>query len=84
MPASTMATWRWSIAQSICRTRQYARILEGWVEELELDSTEYGTHDALNQGDAELSANEESARCAATSGSSKLESTMRYLRHRGE
>lgn len=25
-------------------TRQYARILEGWVEELGLDPTEYGTH----------------------------------------
>lgn len=25
-------------------TRQYARILEGWVEELGLDSAAYGTH----------------------------------------
>jgi hypothetical protein len=25
-------------------TRQYARILEGWVEELGLDPAEYGTH----------------------------------------
>jgi integrase len=25
-------------------TRQYARILEGWVEELGLDPSEYGTH----------------------------------------
>ena len=26
------------------RTRQYARILEGWVQELGLDPAEYGTH----------------------------------------
>ena len=25
-------------------TRQYARILEGWVEELGLDPADYGTH----------------------------------------
>jgi hypothetical protein len=25
-------------------TRQYARILEGWVKELGLDPAEYGTH----------------------------------------
>ena len=30
-------------------TRQYARILEGWVEELGLDPADYGTHSSLNR-----------------------------------
>jgi hypothetical protein len=46
-------------------TRQYARILEGWVKELGLDPAEYGTHSMPNQGDADLSADEEPARRAA-------------------
>jgi site-specific recombinase XerC len=32
-------------------TRQYARILERWVEELGLDPTEYGTHSMRRTGE---------------------------------
>jgi len=45
-------------------TRQYARILEGWVEELGLDLADYGALDATHQGDVDLPADEEPARRA--------------------
>ena len=42
-------------------TRQYARILEGWVEELGLDPSAYGTHSIRRtKGDADLQTHEES------------------------
>ena len=42
--------------------RQYARILGSWVDELGLDPANYGTLlDATDQGDAHLSAHQESA-----------------------
>jgi integrase len=64
-------------------TRQYARILGHWVDELGLDRAEYGTHSMRrDQGDADLPAHQESANLRAVQlllGHSKLESTMRYL-----
>ena len=45
-------------------TRQYARILEGWVEELGLDPADYGTH-SMRRTDVDLSAHQEPA-CGAT------------------
>jgi hypothetical protein len=41
-------------------TRQYARIVLGWVEEIGLDSAEYGMHSA-DKADADLPTNEESS-----------------------
>ncbi len=41
-------------------TRQYARILEGWIEELGLDTVAYGTHSIRQtEADHDLPANEE-------------------------
>ena len=46
-------------------TRQYARILGHWVDELGLDRMEYGTHcDAQDKGDTDLPPHQEPARCA--------------------
>ena len=46
-------------------TRQYARILGQWVDELGLDRADYGTHSMRRTGDADLSAHQEPARGAA-------------------
>ena len=50
-------------------TRQYARLLGHWVDDLELGRADYGTHsmrrlDAKDQGDADLSAHQEPPRRA--------------------
>ena len=61
-------------------TRQYARILEGWVEELGLDPTEYGTHSVRRTKARLIYRRTKNLRpCSCYSGHSKLESTVRYL-----
>ncbi len=71
-------------------TRQYARILEGWIRELGWDTAAYGTH-SIGQTKATLiyrRTDEESASCTAFASPHRaglcpagyrLESTVRYL-----
>ena len=61
-------------------TQQYARIFEGWVEELGLDPTDYGTH-AMRCTKTTLIYKRTKDRRAMQLllGHSKLESTVRCL-----
>ena len=61
-------------------TRQYARILEGWVEELGLDPADYGTHSIpLTKATLIYRRTKNLRAVQLLLGHSKLESTVRYL-----
>ena len=61
-------------------TRQYARILENWVEELGLDSADYGTHSMGRTKATLIYRHTKNLRAVQLLlGHSKLESTVRYL-----
>jgi len=61
-------------------TRQYARILEGWVEELGLDPADYGTHSMRRTKATLIYKRTKNLRAVQLLlGHSKLESTVRYL-----
>ncbi len=61
-------------------TRQYARILEGWVEELGLDPANYGTHSMRRTKATLIYRCKKNLRAVQLLlGHSKLESTVRYL-----
>jgi integrase len=61
-------------------TRQYARILEGWVEELGLDPSEYGTHSMRRTKATLIYRRTGNLRAVQLLlGHSKVESTVRYL-----
>lgn len=61
-------------------TRQYARILDGWVEELGLDPAEYGTHSMRRTKATLIYRRTKNLRAVQLLlGHSKLESTVRYL-----
>ena len=61
-------------------TRQYARILEGWVEELGLDPADYGTHLMRRTKATLIYRRTKNLRAVQLLlGHSKLESTVRYL-----
>jgi site-specific recombinase XerC len=61
-------------------TRQYARILEGWVEELGLDPAEYGTHSMRRTKATLIYRRTKNLRAVQLLlGHSKVESTVRYL-----
>ena len=61
-------------------TRQYARILEGWVHELGLDPTDYGTHSMRRTKATLIYRRTKNLRAVQLLlGHSKLESTVRYL-----
>ena len=61
-------------------TRQHARILEGWVEELGLDPTDYGTHSMRRTKATLIYRRTKNLRAVQLLlGHSKLESTVRYL-----
>ena len=60
-------------------TRQYARILDGWVDELGLDPSDYGTH-SMRRTKASLIYRTKNLRAVQLLlGHGKLESTARYL-----
>ena len=61
-------------------TRQYARILEGWVEELDLDPADYGTHSIRRTKATLIYRRTKNLRAVQLLlGHSRLESTVRYL-----
>ena len=61
-------------------TRQYARILEGWVEELGRDPADYGTHSMRRTKATLIYRRTKNLRAVQLLlGHSKLESTVRYL-----
>lgn len=61
-------------------TRQYARILEHWVEQLGLDPMEYGTHSIRRTKATLIYRRTKNLRAVQLLlGHSKLESTVRYL-----
>jgi site-specific recombinase XerC len=61
-------------------TRQYARILESWVEELGLDPADYGTHSMRRTKATPIYRRTKNLRAVQLlHGHSKLESTVRYL-----
>ena len=61
-------------------TRQYARILEGWVEELGLDPAEYGTHSMRRTKATLIYRHTKNLRAVQLLlDYAKLESTVRYL-----
>jgi len=61
-------------------TRQYARILGHWVDELELDRADYGTHSMRRTKATLIYRRTKNLRAVQLLlGHSKLESTVRYL-----
>ena len=61
-------------------TRQYARILGGWVDELGLDRADYGTHSMRRTKATLIHRRTKNLRAVQLLlGHSKLESTVRYL-----
>jgi len=61
-------------------TRQYARIVNDWVEEIGLDSTNYGTHTMRRTKPTLIYRRTKNLRAVQLLlGHTKLESTVRYL-----
>jgi integrase len=61
-------------------TRQYARIVQGWVREIGLDSAAYGTHTMRRTKASLIYRRTKNLRAVQLLlGHSKLESTVRYL-----
>jgi integrase len=61
-------------------TKQYARILEHWVEELGLDPADYGTHSMRRTKATLIYRRTKNLRAVQLLlGHRKLESTVRYL-----
>jgi len=61
-------------------TRQYARIVHGWVENAGLDSSAYGTHSMRRTKAAQIYKKTGNLRAVQLLlGHTKLESTVRYL-----
>lgn len=61
-------------------TRQYARILHGWISEVGLDTTAYGTHSMRRTKASLIYKRTKNIRAVQILlGHSKLESTVRYL-----
>ena len=61
-------------------TRQYARIVDSWVEEIGLDPAEYGTHSIRRTKPTLIYRRTKNLRAVQLLlGHSKLESTVRYL-----
>ena len=68
------------IASPHLSTRQYARIVDFWVEEIGLDPAAYGTHSIRRtKPSLDLSADQDLRAVQLLLGHTKLESTVRYL-----
>ncbi|HQR98227.1 MULTISPECIES: tyrosine-type recombinase/integrase [Comamonadaceae] len=67
-------------ASSHIGTRQYARILHGWVGDIGLDTTAYGTHSMRRSKASMIYKKTKNLRAVQILlGHTKLESTVRYL-----
>ena len=67
-------------AQPHLSTRQYARIVHGWIESAGLDSSAYGTHSMRRTKAAKIYRKTGNLRAVQLLlGHTKLESTVRYL-----
>ena len=61
-------------------TRQYGRIVDGWVSMIGLDQTQYGSHTMRRTKPALIYKKTKNLRaCQLLLGHRKLESTVRYL-----
>jgi integrase len=61
-------------------TRQYARIVDGWIDEIGLDPTAYGTHSMRRTKASLIYRRTKNIRAVQLLlGHTKLESTVRYL-----
>lgn len=61
-------------------TRQYLRILHKWIDSINLDSTQYGTHTMIRTKPSSIYKKTKNLRaCQLLLGHTKLESTVRYL-----
>lgn len=61
-------------------TRQYGRIVDDWIESINLDSTQYGTHTMRRTKPSLIYKKTKNLRaCQLLLGHTKLESTVRYL-----
>jgi integrase len=60
-------------------TRQYARIVDAWVEEIGLDPAAYGTHSMRRTKASLIYRRTKNLRAQLLLGHTKLESTVRYL-----
>lgn len=61
-------------------TRQYARIVDGWLEEIGLDPASYGTHSIRRTKASLIYRRTKNLRAVQILlGHTKLESTVRYL-----
>jgi integrase len=61
-------------------TRQYARIVDGWVREIGLDAASYGTHTLRRTKASLIYRRTKNLRAVQLRlGHAKLESTVRYL-----
>ena len=61
-------------------TRQYARILDSWIDEIGLDPTSYGTHTMRRTKASLIYRRTKNIRAVQLLlGHTKLESTLRYL-----
>jgi integrase len=68
------------VSQPHLSTRQYARILHGWVTAIGLDPTAYGTHSMRRTKATLIYRRTKNIRAVQLLlGHSKLESTVRYL-----
>jgi site-specific recombinase XerD len=60
--------------------RQYARIVHGWIEGADMDSSAYGTHSMRRTKAAQIYRKTGNLRAVQLLlGHSKIESTVRYL-----
>ncbi len=61
-------------------TRQYSRIVNRWIESIDLDPTQYGTHSMRRTKPSLIYKKTKNLRaCQLSLGHTKLESTVRYL-----
>lgn len=79
MAAAICFQSRWKDSQHLS-TRQYARIVQRWVDSIGLDASAYGTHSMRRTKAAQIYKKTGNLRAVQILlGHTKLESTVRYL-----